>query len=34
MEVGQKEECTSVAAYPARSGPSSVLQDYDHVFNK
>jgi len=34
LEEGQKEECTSVAAYLVGTGPSSVPRDYDHVFRK
>ena len=34
MEERQKEECTSVASYPAGSGPNSFLEDCDHVFSK
>jgi len=34
MEESQKEECTSVVAYPARSEPSSVPEYYHHVFSK
>jgi len=34
MKERQKEECTSVASYPTRSGSSSVLENYDHVFDK
>jgi len=31
MDERQKEECTSVTTYPTRSGPSSVLENYDHA---
>ena len=34
MEERQAEECISVASFLEGSGPSSVTEDYDHVFNK
>jgi len=34
MKERQKEECISIAAYPTWSGPSSVLENYDNVFNR
>ena len=33
-EERQVEECTSIASYPAGSGPSSVPEDNDNFFGK